>query len=201
MLQKYDRVASKHVYDIATGDESWIYSYEPESKQHSNVWVFQEEPNPTKLARTQSTSKQMIAGFFGKIGHVAIVPLKQHRTVNSDWYTIICLPVVFQGTRKTKRQRRITFHNGNVSSYTSAQTMTFLSTQNIDLMSHPLYSPDLAPNDFFLFPHVKKNVGSTFFDTWRSGWCVQNACFGDTASRVAKVLPQLVQSPAKVFRF
>ena len=33
MLQKYDRGASKHVYDIVTGDESWIYTYEPESKQ------------------------------------------------------------------------------------------------------------------------------------------------------------------------
>ena len=40
MLQKYDHGASKHVYDIVTGDESWIYSYEPESKQQSTVWVF-----------------------------------------------------------------------------------------------------------------------------------------------------------------
>ena len=29
MLKKYDRGASKHVYDIVTGDESWIYTYEP----------------------------------------------------------------------------------------------------------------------------------------------------------------------------
>ena len=42
MLQKYDRVASKHVYDIVIGDESWIYSYEPKSKQQSTVWVFQD---------------------------------------------------------------------------------------------------------------------------------------------------------------
>ena len=48
MLQKYDRGASKHVYDIVTGDESWIYEYEPENKQQSTVWVFQDEPNPTK---------------------------------------------------------------------------------------------------------------------------------------------------------
>ena len=25
-----------------------------------------------------------------------------------------------------------------------------------ELMSHPPYSPDLAPNDLFLFPHIKK---------------------------------------------
>ena len=49
MLQKYDRGASKHVYVIVTGHESWIYEYEPESKQQSSVWVFQDEPNQQKL--------------------------------------------------------------------------------------------------------------------------------------------------------
>ena len=37
MLQKDDRGASKHAYDVVTGDESWIYAYEPESKQQSTV--------------------------------------------------------------------------------------------------------------------------------------------------------------------
>ena len=46
--------------------------------------------------------------FFWKTGHVAIVPLEQRGTVSSEWYTTICLPVVFQEIRKTNRQRRIT---------------------------------------------------------------------------------------------
>ena len=33
LYQKYDCDASKHVYDIVTGDESWIYAYEPVSIQ------------------------------------------------------------------------------------------------------------------------------------------------------------------------
>ena len=101
MLQKYDRDASKHVYDILTDDESWIHAYEPESKLPSIVWVFQDEPNP-KVDRARSIFKQMIACFFRKTGHVAIVPLEQRRTVNSKCYTTICLlPVVFQEIKKT----------------------------------------------------------------------------------------------------
>ena len=50
MLQKFDGGASKHVSDIVTGDESWIYGCEPESKQQSTAWVFQDKPNPTKVA-------------------------------------------------------------------------------------------------------------------------------------------------------
>ena len=95
MLQKYNRGASEHVYDIVIGDESWIYAYEPESKQQSTVWMFQDEANLTKVVRAQSTSKQMTACFFRKTGHVTIVPLEQRRTVNSEWYTTICLPVAF----------------------------------------------------------------------------------------------------------
>ena len=50
MLQKYDPGALKHVYDIVAGDKSWIYAYDPESKQQSTVWVFQDEPNLAKVA-------------------------------------------------------------------------------------------------------------------------------------------------------
>ena len=84
MLKKYNGGASKDVYKIVTGDESWIYAYEPETKQQSTVWVFQDEPNPTKVVRARSTSKQMVACFFGKTGHVATVPLEERRTVNSE---------------------------------------------------------------------------------------------------------------------
>ena len=62
---------------IVTGDESWIYAYEPESKRQSTVWVFQDESNPTKVTRSQSTFMQMIACFYGKTGLWAIVPLEQ----------------------------------------------------------------------------------------------------------------------------
>jgi histone-lysine N-methyltransferase SETMAR len=158
MLKKYNHGASKAVYNICTGDESWIYAYEPETKQQSTVWVFQDEPNPTKVIRARSTSKQMIACFFSKTGHVATIPLEQRRTVNSEWYTTICLPEVFGEIRKKKRQRRIILHHDNASSHTSAATTTYLTGQNVELMGHPPYSPDLAPNDFFLFPHIKNKL-------------------------------------------
>ena len=67
---------------IVTGDEIWIYSYEPESKQQSIVWVFQNERKPTKVIRSRSAAKQMIACFFGYTGHVTTVALEDRGTVN-----------------------------------------------------------------------------------------------------------------------
>ena len=83
---------------------SWIYAYEPESKQQSTVWVFEDEPNPTKVACTRSTAKQMIACFFfKKTGLVAIVALEQRRRDNHLFAS--CLP------RNQENQPLITDHS------------------------------------------------------------------------------------------
>ena len=37
MLEKYDRGALKDVYKIVTGEELWMYAYEPETKEQSTV--------------------------------------------------------------------------------------------------------------------------------------------------------------------
>ncbi|GBP51726.1 hypothetical protein EVAR_96277_1 [Eumeta japonica] len=59
-------------------DEPWIYVYDPTTKQQSTVWVFQDEPTPTKVIRTESTLKQMVAYFVGQkielMGHPPYSP-------------------------------------------------------------------------------------------------------------------------------
>ena len=49
-----------------------------------------------------------------------IVTLEDQRTVNTDWYTTICLPEVINELRRTNRNRRIILHHDN----------TFLSRHN-----------------------------------------------------------------------
>lgn len=156
MRQKFKLGTAKSVYNIVTGDETWIYSYDPETKQQSTVWVFPDEPNPTKVVRSRSTSKKMIACFFGQTGHIATIPLEDQKTVNAKWYTGICLPKVIQEMRKNNKKRRIILHHDNASSHTAHETNDYLKHQKVELMSHCPYSPDLSPNDFFLFPYVKK---------------------------------------------
>ena len=56
-------------------------------------------------------------------------------------------------------------HHDKANSHTSAQTRDILSTQNVDLMSHPQYSLDLAPNNYFLFPNIKNKLRGQRFST------------------------------------
>jgi transposase len=40
----------------------------------------------------------------------------------------------------------------------------FLASKQITVLEHPPYSPDLAPNDFFLFMKIKKILKGRHFD-------------------------------------
>lgn len=164
-LERFRGGSSKHVYDIVSGDESWIYSYEPESKQQSTVWVFQDELKPTKVVRSRSVAKKMVASFVSKSGHVATIVLEDRRTVNADWYTTICLPEVISVLRKNNRNRRIILHHDNASSHTARLTKSFLEQENVSVLDHPPYSPDLSPNDFFTFPRIKQGLRGQRFQT------------------------------------
>ena len=76
MLKKFKLGTAKSVNNSVSGDETWIHSYEPETKQQSTVWVFPNEPNLTKVVRSQSTSKKIIAYFFGLTEHIGTIPLE-----------------------------------------------------------------------------------------------------------------------------
>ena len=40
----------------------------------------------------------------------------------------------------------------------------FVATKQITVLEHPAYSPDLAPNDFFLFPKINEILKGRHFD-------------------------------------
>jgi len=68
---------------VINGDESWVYSYDPETKQQSSQWKSPTSPRPKKATQVKSNLKSMIITFFDikEIVHKEFVPTVQ--TVNS----------------------------------------------------------------------------------------------------------------------
>lgn len=168
MLERFGGGASKSVTDIVTCDETWVYCYEPERKCQSRVWTFEDEAPPTKVVRGRSTGKQMVATFFRKTGHIATVALESQRTVTADWYCTVCLPQVIsslEGARPKCGVRGLWLHQDNASAHTANRTREFLQTVGFQQLSHPPYSPDLAPCDFFLFPSIKNSMRGCRFSS------------------------------------
>ena len=56
-------------------------------------------------------------------------------------------------------------HHDKAPSHTSVLTQTFLAKNNMAVIPHTTYSPDLAPCDFFLFPKIELKLKGRRFDT------------------------------------
>jgi hypothetical protein len=56
-------------------------------------------------------------------------------------------------------------HHDNAPAYTSLKTTEYVTNNNMVTVPHHLYSPDLAPCDFALFPKLKKKLKGRRFET------------------------------------
>jgi histone-lysine N-methyltransferase SETMAR len=52
----------------------------------------------------------------------------------------------------------------NLQTHTALAVREFLAIKQITVLEKPVYSPDLAPSDFFLFPKVKEIMKGRHFD-------------------------------------
>jgi len=108
----------------------------------------------------------MLLTFFDIRGivHYEFVPTEQ--TVHQVYY----LEVLERLREKVKRKRPELFdnnswilHHDNAPAHKALSVREFLATKQITVLEHPAYSPDLAPNDFFLFPKIKKILKGRHF--------------------------------------
>jgi len=55
-------------------------------------------------------------------------------------------------------------HHDNAPAHTALSVREFLAAKQITVLEHPAYSPDLACNDFVLFPKIKEILKGRHFD-------------------------------------
>jgi len=72
--------------NIITGDETWVYGYDVETKVHSSQWVSKTSPRPKKSHQVHSHVKVMLTVFFDSEGVVHFEFLPQGQTVNKEYY-------------------------------------------------------------------------------------------------------------------
>ena len=80
-------------------------------------------------------------------------------------------PFVFQVVRRdliqairkkrpelSQQLENVLFHQDNAPAHTAATTQLEIGLLGFDQITHPSYSPDLAPMDFAVFPQVKAEL-------------------------------------------
>ena len=155
----------EHLLDkLVCGDESPVYILDPESRSDSKQWLPKESLRPQKALRQCAQKKTMLTAFFDARG-VILTEFNNGR-VNSDTYiaTLKQLkenirrkrPFLWKGGLDGKTDREFVIQHDNASCHTSVLTLAYIFDTH--LLAHPPYSPDLAPCDYFLFPHLKQQL-------------------------------------------
>jgi len=153
---------------VITGDESWCYGYDPETKQASSQWKTPTSPRPKKARQVRSNVKKMLIVFFNVRGIVHRKFFPPGPTVNQEFY----LKVLKRLQENVRRKRPELWrsgdgflHHDNAPAHTALSVTGYLASLGWIVVPHLPYSPDLAPCHFFLFPTMKKTLKKKRFAT------------------------------------
>jgi len=120
-------------------------------------WKTKNSPQPKKARMSWSQVKTMLVCFFDHKGIVHYEFIAQGQTVNQQCY----LEVLRRLQESVRRKRpgllpdKWILHHDNAPAHDALRVCEFLAKNSITKTDHPLYSPDLAPCDFWLFPKLK----------------------------------------------
>ncbi|MCP6710980.1 hypothetical protein NL489_26900, partial [Klebsiella pneumoniae] len=84
--------------------------------------------------------------------------LEKGKTITGTYYSLLLdrLKTELQEKRPRLAHKKVLFHHDNAPAHTSAVVAAKLMEIGFQNVSHPPYSPDLAPSDYYLFPNMKK---------------------------------------------
>ena len=144
--------------NIITGDETWVYGYDVETKMQSSQWVGKGSPRPKKARMCRSKIKVMLTVFFYWKGivHHEFVPAGQ--MVNQHLY----VKVLTRLREAVRRKRPVLWtnkiwmlHHDNAPAHSVLLILNYLAKHQTSIVPHPPYSPDLAQADFFSISKLK----------------------------------------------
>ena len=157
VTEKYDKCDPRYLEEIVTGDETWIYHFQPDSKAKNKVWVSSEGDRPVIAHRCKTSNCMLYAIFFDSKGQVLQIPVPKGSSVTGKFYreSILTQLVDFYRKRRPRTGVRVikSLHD-NAPAHKSTTLQEYLKESMLDVLDHPPYSPDLSPCDFWLFPRL-----------------------------------------------
>ncbi len=146
---------------VIAQDESWMFTWDPGKKESTKEWLRNDEPRPTKPRIEQSTVKTMLVAFLDKEGVIHREFIPQGHGITSEVYIqvlgrfLTALRAKRPGLVRSGRWRLL--HDG-APAHTARPTVHWLGQNNIQILPHPGYSPDLNPMDYWFFDKLKAAV-------------------------------------------
>ena len=155
VIAKYDKCDPHRLEEIVTGDETWIYHFQPDSKAKNKVWVSSEGDRPVIARHCKTSNRILYAIFFDSKGPVLQIPVPKGSFVTGKFYresVLTQLVDFYQKRRLRTGVRGKKLLHDNAPAHKSATVQEYL--KDLDVLDHPPYIPDLSPCDIWLFPRL-----------------------------------------------
>ena len=168
VIEKYDKCDPRHSEEIVTGDETWIYHFQSDSKAKNMVWVSSEGDRPVIAHRCKTSNRMLYAIFFDSKGPVLQIPVPKSSSVTGKYYresVLTQLVHFYQKCRPRTGVHGIKLLHDYAPAHKSATVQEYLKESGLDVLDHPPYSPDLSPCDFWLFPRLKEMLAWHLFES------------------------------------
>ena len=163
VIEKYDKRDPHRLEEIVTGDETWIYHFQPDSKAKNKVWVSSEGDRPVIACRCKTSNRMLYAIFFDSKGPVLQIPVKKGSSVTGKFYRESVLTQLVDFYQECTGVCGIKLLRDNAPAHKSTTVQEYLKESGLDVLDHPPYSPDLSPCDFWLFPRLKEMLAEHRF--------------------------------------
>jgi len=154
---------------LVTMDETWLYHYDPETKQQSVEWRHSGSPRPKKFRVQKSAGKVLAQIFWDQDGILLVDYLPKGQTLSAEYYPflLVHLKNILMEKRRGKVIKVVLFlHNAPAHrAFAIPKKLAYVGFRCLD---HPPYSPDLAPSDYHVFHGLKKTKFAIFRPTRRS---------------------------------
>jgi len=139
-----------------TVDETWIYYFTLETKEQSKQWTSLDEPAAKKTKTIKSAGKVMATVFWDARGIIHIDYLLSKQTINGDYAALDYFNNILKKKHSHLAKKKVLFHQNNARVHTCPASMAKFNKFRYELLPHPVYSPDLAFYNYFLYPNLKK---------------------------------------------
>ena len=129
-LQEELKDDTQYIREVVTGDKSWCYGYDPESKQQSSQWKPPNLPRPKIARQVRSSFKKMLISLFDVDGIVHREFVSPGHTVNPKFYLNVLkrLHKSLQRNHPEKWHSGVWFlHHDNAPAHTALSIQQFLA--------------------------------------------------------------------------
>lgn len=166
-LEEYKLGPENFLKSIITGSETMVLYNDRLPKKESMEWRKPEKPSSRNSSFMKPTKFMMTTIFWDVRGILLIDYKERNTTVNASYYAALMprLRDAIKHKRRGKHAKGIRLLHDNTPVHADPFVKTAVKQCGFTEISHPPYSPDLAPCDYYLFSKLKSDLRGRKFET------------------------------------